>query len=122
MSGGSWSVPQSGLSAARAPGTASVAPFGGRRAQEVRSGAPRQSGAGRTRTSNPLDRVKVGPVAVARFHRVPFAGPVLEPTTPDGGVGTVLGVPGPVLGLDHPKAALGAKTETLCVVVHAYPR
>ena len=56
-------------------------------------------------------------MTVARLHGVPLAGTVLEPPPPDGGVGAVLGVARPVLGLDEPKAALRGKAEAFGVVV-----
>jgi hypothetical protein len=42
-------------------------------------------------SANPLDRIQVGPVPVARLDGVPLAGGILEPPTPLGDVGAVLG-------------------------------
>jgi hypothetical protein len=56
----------------------------------------------RSRIVNPLDRIQIGAASVARLHRVPFAGSVLEPSTPHGEVRAVLGVARTVLGLDLP--------------------
>jgi hypothetical protein len=65
-----------------------------------------------------LDRRQLGPVAIAGHHRVPLVGSVLEPPTPSEGGRAVLGMTGPVHGLDHAKA-VGAQTgERLCVVLH----
>jgi hypothetical protein len=60
----------------------------------------------RALASDSLDSIQVGPMPVARFDRVPLARSVLEPSTPLGWIGTVLGVVRPVLGLDHAEAAL----------------
>lgn len=65
---------------------------------------------------NPPGRDKVGPVAVARLDRVPPTGGVLEPHPPLGEVGTVLGVPGAVLGVDEPEALAGCQAEGLGIV------
>ena len=50
-----------------------------------------------------LDRVHVGPVAVAGLDGVPFAGVVPEPPPPLGNVRAVLSVTRPVFGLDERK-------------------
>ena len=68
------------------------------------------------RPRDPLDRVQVRPVAVAGLDRVPLAGPILEPPSPFGDVGTVLGVSSPVLGMNQPEAALRLEVERVAVV------
>jgi hypothetical protein len=55
-------------------------------------------------------------VTVASLYRVPLAGGVLEPPTPFRDVGTVLGVPGPILGQDQPEAAAREQGERLGIV------
>ena len=70
------------------------------------------------RRSDPLDRVQVGPVAAARLDRVPLAGGVLEPSSPFGDERAVLGMPGPVLGVDETEASLREQAERLGVVLH----
>ena len=60
-----------------------------------------------------LSGIQIGLVAIAGFDRVPLGGPVLEPPTPLGDVGAVLGVPG--LVLDEPEALLRLKAESLGV-------
>jgi len=57
-------------------------------------------------------------VPVARLHRVPLAGTVLEPASPFGHIRAVLGMAGTVLGLDHPEALVRQETEGLAVVLH----
>jgi hypothetical protein len=69
-------------------------------------------------SANPLDRIQVGPVPVARLDGVPLASGILEPTTPFSDVGTVLGVTCSILGLDHPEAALRDEAEAVGVVLH----
>ena len=49
---------------------------------------------------------------------MPPASVVLEPSSPNRGVGTVLGVARAVLVSDHPEAVTAAETEALGVVVH----
>lgn len=102
----------------RAPGT--PASFGGKEEGEFPflSGHPRQFRTQRSRTPDPLNRFQVGPVAVAGFNRVPLAGPVLEPPTPHGEIGAMLGVPGPVLRLDESEAPLREQAERFGVVIH----
>ncbi len=60
-------------------------------------------------SANPLDRIQVGPVPVARLDGVPLARPVLEPTSPLQGHWAVLGVPCVVL--DEPEAVFGGQGE-----------
>src|ERR1035441_315241 len=69
--------------------------------------------------TDPPHGIQIRPVTVTRLDRVPLAGPVLEPPTPLGHIGTVLGVAGPVLGLDHPEAMLRKEGEGLAVVLHS---
>ena len=57
-------------------------------------------------------------MAVAGFHGLPLAGCVLEPPTPNGQVGAVLGVPSAILGLDEPEASVRQEAERLSVVIH----
>ncbi len=61
--------------------------------------------------------IQVGSVAVARLHRVPLAGPVLEPAPPLGLVRAMASMARPVL-LDEPEASLGEEAESLGIVVH----
>ena len=63
-----------------------------------------------------MHRIQVGPMPITRFDRVPLAGPVLEPPRAVGHIGTVLGLAGPVLGLDRPEAALGHKALAYCSI------
>ena len=42
-------------------------------------------------------------MTVARIDGVAVPGPILEPASPLGQVGAVLGMASPVLGLDHPE-------------------
>jgi hypothetical protein len=62
-------------------------------------------GIGRAPSPNPLNRIKVGSVAVASLEGVPLTGAVLEPASPHHEVGAVLGVPC-THGLNHPEAVL----------------
>ena len=53
---------------------------------------------------------------VASLNRVPLRNGVLEPAPPLRDMRAVLGVAGPVLGLDQPEALLRGEAETLGVV------
>jgi hypothetical protein len=70
----------------------------------------------RDRRADPLNRRQVGPVPLARFHRVPLADGTLEPTTPLGHIRAMHGVASTVLGLDEPEAPLGGQAEGVGIV------
>jgi hypothetical protein len=55
---------------------------------------------------------------MASTGAVPPNCPILDSTSPHDQVGTVLGVPRPVLDLDEPEAALRSQAERLGVMVH----
>jgi hypothetical protein len=55
-------------------------------------------------------------VSIAGFDRMPLASSVLEPTSPLGNVGAMLGVASPILGLDEPEALVRLANEALGVV------
>jgi hypothetical protein len=70
------------------------------------------------KVSDPLDGVEVRSMALAGLDRVPLAHLVLEPTPPFDQERTVLGVAGPILGLDQPEATPRGQAERLGVIVH----
>jgi len=69
---------------------------------------------------DPLHGIEVRPVAVTGLDRVPLAGTILEPPTPYRDVRAVLGMPGAILGLDHPETPLRLQAEAVGVVVHGH--
>ena len=60
---------------------------------------------------NPLDHIQVGPVAFARFDGAPLPRGVLQPTSPRGQKGAVLGMACPDFHLDHPQLLRSTSEE-----------